>query len=51
MTGEEWDTHYWRILEDLRSQGEPEIFAEVTAERETTEQFGERPPDKETKHA
>lgn len=52
VTGEEWDTHWWSIFNDAQSQ-EPEGDVVDTpaliADRETAEQFGDRPQDtKET---
>lgn len=43
MTPAEWDEKWWVIREDLVAQGAPVIWAAVTADRETTEQFGTRP--------
>ena len=48
MTGEEWDTRYWVIFNDLCAQGEDANDAFSVADRECTEQFGERPQEETT---
>lgn len=46
MTGEEWDTRWWVIFNDLvNEQGVRDGSAFETADRECVEQFGERPVD------
>ena len=52
MTGEEWDTHWWAIYNDL-TWGDRELpegpDAEFIADREMSEQFGPRPEVVDTK--
>lgn len=43
MTGEEWDTHWYRIRDDHARDGGLPVEAAARAEVETTEQFGPRP--------
>jgi len=45
MTGEEWDTHWLRIRDELLAEGIELDDANATAERECCEQFGDRPED------
>lgn len=45
MTGEEWDTHYWVIKDDLIREGVAEDNAHAIAELECVEQFGPHPED------
>lgn len=44
MTGEEWDTHWWVIFNDLPADM-PRDEAAALAERECVEQFGDRAED------
>lgn len=44
MTGEEWDTHYWRIYNDAREDFAHWAAKEI-ANDETVAQFGLRPED------
>lgn len=47
MTGEQWDTHWWVIYQDLRRDGVPEADAREQATAECVEQFGPDPePDR-----
>lgn len=43
MSPGEWDTHWARIFDDARIDGASQTDAIAAADRETTEQFGERP--------
>lgn len=43
MTGEEWDTHWWRIYQDARDAGSDRDTACEIADDETRQQFGEPP--------
>lgn len=43
MTGEEWNTHWWRIHQGALDAGETHENAAVIADHETAEQFGPEP--------
>ena len=48
MTGEEWDTHWWRLFEGLLpvdANDVDRLGAALVAERECGEQFGPRSED------
>lgn len=45
MTGEEWDTHWYRIYSEATPVGMTDAEAAEVADRETVEQFGSRPED------
>lgn len=46
ISAEEWDTRWWVIFEDLvNQQGIRDGSAFDVADRECTEQFGDRPQD------
>lgn len=44
MTGEEWDTHWWVIYDQLVDEVDDDEAARI-ADRECPEQFGPRPED------
>lgn len=43
MTRDEWDRHWQGYYENAREEGATPEGAWVTADRATTEQYGERP--------
>jgi hypothetical protein len=45
VTGEEWDTRWWRIWNDALRAGHCDDEAEEIADRECVEQFGPHPED------
>lgn len=45
MTGEEWDTHWYRIYSEATPIASTDAEAAELADRECAEQFGERPAD------
>lgn len=48
MTGEEWDTHWWRVYQDARVTEGVDTSCEI-ADDETHAQFGPRPEAVDTK--
>lgn len=48
ISAEEWDTHYHRIYSELLAEDVDLDEAALTADRETTEQFGDRPAEETT---
>jgi hypothetical protein len=43
MTGEQWNTNWWVIYQDLLRDGVPEAAAREQADLECAEQFGPEP--------